>query len=157
MCSRGRWWRLSVVGLAVLAASCGVTQQGKDALRSVGVEPWDAEQTTTTQHPIAARLSQVVDCLRAHGTDVDMPAGVGRPRTGATQPFDPAVATAAWDACRTLHTPLARDVPGATGAEQLARLDCMATKGWIMAFMGPTDDQARFDADLAACMPTPAG
>ncbi len=104
-----------------------------------------------------AEIAAVVDCLRDQGVDVAMPSGRGNPRGGASQPFDPAVAAAAWRACRHLYVPLARDVPGATGAQQLALLDCMADKGWIQAFMGPVADLSALEADRVSCVATAPG
>lgn len=117
----------------------------------------ESASSPPTSSAIGAELAAVVECRRDHGVEVAMPSGVGNRRVGASQPFDPLLATTAWRACRALYVPLARDVPGASGVEQLAMLDCMATKGWIQAFMGPVADVAALEADSAACAAAPTG
>jgi hypothetical protein len=90
-----------------------------------------------------------VACLRAQGLAVpDLVSGPST--TGSTMRYPSELAVRGWQNCRDTY---ATAVPSSIAlADQMARLDCMAAEGWLLAISsGPVADSAAFNAAMSAC------
>jgi hypothetical protein len=90
-----------------------------------------------------------VTCLRAQGLAVPDPV-IGPSTTGSTLRYPPELALRGWHSCREIY---AKALPPSIAlADQMARLDCMAAEGWLLAVSsGPPSDSASFNNAMAAC------
>jgi hypothetical protein len=88
-------------------------------------------------------------CLRAQGFTVSDPIA-GPPTGGSTPRYPPETALRGWQDCRQTY---ANSLPPSVSiADQMARLDCMAAEGWLLAVStGVPSDVAAWDAAQAAC------
>lgn len=84
-----------------------------------------AEHPPLAEHPF-------VDCLGDNGLEVVID---GVKRVG---PYPPEIAERAWQAGRDLFAQRELLSPLAV-ADRIPPVDCMATKGWLIAFLRPTD------------------
>jgi hypothetical protein len=90
-----------------------------------------------------------VACLRAQGLTVPEPIA-GPPTAGSTTRYSPELAARGWQSCRDTY---ARALPPTISlADQMARLDCMAAQGWLIAVSsGPPADSDAYNAAMAGC------
>ena len=90
-----------------------------------------------------------VACLRAQGLTVPDPV-TGPPTTGVTPRYPSELALRGWQSCR--HTYANAVPPSVALADQMARLDCMAAEGWLLAVSsGAPSDSAAFNAAMSVC------
>lgn len=104
----------------------------------------------TVSAPPTPAISDVLACLAKYGAHV---APAGMPETGPLdrQPLEPAIASAAWSACRWLVLlnleSSGQNLPDGT----LESMDCMASKGFIQMFSGGDIDAAAHAVAWSEC------
>jgi hypothetical protein len=104
----------------------------------------------TVSAPPTGSMDDVVACLAQHGANV-APQGMPNTAPPDEQPLDPAVASAAWTACRP-NVLLFFELSGQNLPEgALETLDCMASKGFFQLFAGGEVDAAAREQALSEC------
>ena len=107
-------------------------------------------EEVTVSAPPTGSMEDVVACLAQHGANV-APQGMPNTAPPDEQPLDPAVASAAWTACRP-NVLLFFEMSGQNLPEgALETLDCMASKGFFQLFGGGEVDAAAKEQALSEC------
>jgi hypothetical protein len=107
-------------------------------------------EEVTVSAPPTGSMEDVVACLAQHGANV-APQGMPNMAPPDEQPLDPAVASAAWTACRPSFL-LFLELSGQDLPERvLETLDCMASKGFVQLFDGGEVDAAAKEQALSEC------
>jgi hypothetical protein len=104
----------------------------------------------TVMAPPTGSMEDALACLAQHGVNV---APIGMPNTGPLdkQPIDPAVASAAWTACRPIVLLSIQSSGHSPSQQELESMDCMASKGFIQVFTGGEIDESARAKAMSEC------
>jgi hypothetical protein len=104
----------------------------------------------TVSAPPTGSIEDVLSCLAQHGAHV-APLGIRDTGPLDKQPLDPAVASAAWTACRPLAFLAFETMNQSPPPGEMESMDCMATKGFIKMFTAGEIDQVAWAKAVSEC------